>query len=127
MSTHVTAQGFWQDGKLVLADATLFVNQLKRAKFGSGEALIVRVEREEDARTYGQLKYFHGYVLEPLVNWTGDHDWRLYLKVMFLPDGKQSLTELNYEEMRAFIEQAEAFARGACPEAYEQCGREYVA
>ncbi len=87
----------------------------------------IRIEPEEDAIKYGQYKYFHGYVLEPLVNWTGDHDWRLYLKAMFLPDGKTSLTELNYEEMRAFTEQAEAFTRAICPEAYEEYGREYVA
>jgi hypothetical protein len=37
------------------------------------------------------------------------------------------LTELDYEEMRAFTEQSEAWARSECPMAYEQCGREYVA
>jgi len=126
---HVSAHGVWNSelGKVVLTDATLYHRQLKRMGFGDGEALTIRVEREADAKTYGQLKYFHGYVLTPLVEYTGDHDWKLYLKAMFLPDGKTSLSELTYEEMRAFTEQAEAFARAEVPQAYEQYGREYIA
>lgn len=128
-SGHVTAAATWNADlqKPVLCDADRYYGQLRRMKFGEGEALTIRVEREADARTYAQLKYWHGYVLAPLVEYTGDHDWRLYLKAMFLPDGKTSLTECDYEELRAFTEQSEAWARSECPMAYEQCGREYIA
>jgi hypothetical protein len=126
---HVTAHAVWNADlkNVVLTDAASFHARLRKVGFGNGEALTIRVEREADARTYAQLKYWHGYVLAPLVEYTGDHDWRLYLKAMFLPDGKTSLTELDYEEMLAFTEQSEAWARAECPMAYEQCGREYVA
>jgi hypothetical protein len=79
-----------------------------------------------EAITAGQRKYFYGYIVEPLVNFTGDPDWALELKAMFMPDGKTSLTQLTYDEMRTFSEQCESWARQRCPEAYEQFGREYV-
>lgn len=124
---HVSTPAVWTNGKLELINPRAYQQGLKKMQLADREAVVVRIEREQDAKTYGQMKYWHGYVLAPLVDYTGDHDWRLYLKAMFLPEGKHSLTELTYDEMRAFTEQCEAWAREHCPEAYEQHGREYVA
>ena len=117
------------DGKVRIVDDFGYRVRSKKAAeaWGEGTALSIRIEPEGDAKKYGQLKYWHGYVVLPLVEFTGDAEWPLYLKAMFLPDGKTGLTDLDYEEMRSFSEQSEAWARMACPEAYEKCGREYVA
>lgn len=116
------------DGRVHIVDEAFYRTRVERAakKWGEGCALTIRIEPEADAKTYGQLKYFHGYVLQPLIEYTGDYDWKLYLKFMFLPEGKTSLSQLNYDEMRAFTEQAEAYARTECPEAYERYGREWI-
>jgi hypothetical protein len=121
MNSHVSAPAFWRDGKLVLADATLFVHQLKRAKFGSGEALVVRVEREEDAYVYGALKHYWGHLVTPVSEFTGytKHEAHAMFKALFLPDGMKSLTECNRDQMRAFTESVEQHIREEIPEAFE--------
>ncbi len=125
----LTVAAVVQDGKIRIVDEDFYRTRAARMakQWGDGASLTVRIEPEDEAIKYGQLKYWHGYVLQPLVEYTGDHDWRVYLKLMFLPDGKTSLTQLTYDEMRAFTEQTEAWAHEMCAEAYEQHGKEYVA
>lgn len=116
--TSCATPAVWNGQGVEITNPAHYQAGLRALQLGVGEALVLRVERLEGALSYGQLKYWHGYVVGPLVEWTGDHDWRLYLKAMFLPEGKHSLTELSYAEMRAFTEHSEAWARQWCPEAY---------
>lgn len=118
-----------RDGRITVVDDFAYRTlATRRAKqWGEGRALQIRIEPEEDAKTYGDVKYWWGYVVEPLVRYTGDPEWHLYLKAMFLPEGKTSLTQLSHEEMRLVIDKSEVWARTVCPEAYELHGREYVA
>jgi len=114
------------DGKVRIVDDFGYRVRSKKAAeaWGEGTALSIRIEPEGDAKKYGQLKWWYGYVVRPLVEYTGDAEWPLYLKAMFMPEDKTSLTELGYDEMKTFSEESEAWARVACLEAYEQCGRE---
>jgi hypothetical protein len=127
MSGALTVDAVVRDGKIHVTDE-YYKTRCERAakKWGDGCVLTIRIEPAEEAVRYGQYKYWHGYVLAPLIEYTGDQDWRLELKAMFLPDGKHSLTELTHDEMQAFTEQSEAWARERCPEAYEKYGLEYV-
>lgn len=122
MSGHVSAKASWdgEKSRLVLDDQMLFHAQLRRLKPGAGEQFVIRIEREEDAYTYGQLKHLYGHVYTPLSEWNGDFvaDWHLLLKAAFMPEGKTSLTQLNKEELDAFIRQCEVYAHTAHPEAF---------
>jgi hypothetical protein len=123
---HVSAKGAWDGERIRLDDRRTMEKALAGMKLSAGEGVVVTVMREEEAVRVHQYKYWHGYVLEPLVEYTGDQDYRLELKARFMPAEKVSLTQLTYTEMKRFIEESEAWARTMCPEAYEQFGREYL-
>ena len=129
MSSALVVDAVVDSFQIRLVDEDLYRTRAARAakKWGNGTALKVRIEPEQDAKTYGQLKYFHGYVLAPMVEYTGDVDMKLEMKLRFLEDGQTSLADLDYEQMKAFTEKAEAWARTVCPEAFEKHGREYLA
>jgi len=116
-----------RDGKIAMVNEADYRRRSAKAagKWGDGAALIIRIETEEDAKAYGQLKYFFGYIVEPMEEFTGDTDWALRFKTMFMPDEKTSLTQLSYDEMAMVNQKSEAYARMMCPEAFEQYGREY--
>ena len=122
-SSHVSAHAVWNSdlGKLVLTDATVFHAQLRKMGFGDGEALVVRVERQEDAYTYGALKHYWGHLVTPVSEFTGytKHEVHWMLKMLFMPDGKTSITELNREELRAYTESVEQHMREELPEAFD--------
>lgn len=129
MSLALVVDAVVDAGKIRILDEDYYRTRASRAakKWGDGTPLKVRIEPEPDAKTHAQLKYFHGYVLEPMVNYTGDIDMKLQMKFMFLADWQTSLADLSYEEMKVFTEKAQAWARTVCPEAFEKYGREYVA
>lgn len=118
----VTASAVFTAGRVQLVDEFTYRACIKRAgkKWGEGAALVVRVEPEEDAQTHGQRKHYFGHVVTPLSEWNGDFlsDWHLLLKSMFMPDGKTSLTQLNYDEMREYIQQCEVYAHTTHPDAF---------
>ena len=130
MSTAVTASAVWDEGKLRVLEPQALVRKLRACKWGQGAALVVRVEPEEDAHTYGQLQHYWGHVVTPLSEWNGDfkEDWHLRLKLDFMPTdpatGKQktSLTQLTREEMKEYVLRCEVYAHHAHPEAFALVG-----
>jgi hypothetical protein len=119
MSTHVTAAAFWDGDKLQLADVVTYRAGLRRMKLGQGEEVVIRVERPEDAYTYGQLKHYYGHLVGPVVEYTGDTDWHRMLKAMFLHDGKTSLTQCDRDELDLYIKAVEQYLYERIPEAFE--------
>ena len=95
--------------------------RLKAAKnWGAGTAVKLRIEPEDEAYTYGQIKHYYGHLVSPLSEWNGEFmdEWHLRLKAMFMPEGKTSLTQLNREEFATYIRQCEVYAHTAHPEAF---------
>lgn len=119
-ATHVTVTASWDGEKLHLDDSVAFYASLRRMKPEQGEVFVVRVERPEDALTAGQRRYYFGRVLQPFCEYTGYRKDELHemAKADCLPDGKVSITQLNHEEMRDFIEAVEQRLREALPEAF---------
>lgn len=108
-------------GDIVVCDAQYETKRKRAAKsWGDGTALKIRVEPEEDAYTYGDIKHYWGHVVDPFSQETGyhKHEAHLLLKAECMPEGKTSITELNREELRAYSEAAEQKAREWCPEAF---------
>jgi hypothetical protein len=93
----------------------------KAAKaWGEGRSLKCRIEPEEEALAYSQLKHYWGHVVTPFYEYTGNekHEAHWMLKAECMPEGKTSITELNHEEMAVFVAAAERTARRWCPEAF---------
>lgn len=109
-------------GKVVICDESLYRTRIKRAcvKWGDGTALTIRVEPEEEAMSAGQRRYYFGQVLAPFCDYTGYRKDELHelVKSECMPDGKTSITQLNHEEMRDYVEAAEQTLREWCPDAY---------
>lgn len=119
----VIADAVWDGRKLVMADAEGYRRDLTKLELGAGERVTIRVERPEDARKYHQLKHLFGHIYRPLAKHDGCGHTELELhdicKAMFMPEGKLSTLDLNYDEMDAFTQAAERFLRESMPEAYE--------
>jgi hypothetical protein len=111
-----------KDGEIKFLDKTAFVMaSLKAAKtWGEGRALKCRIEPEEDAYTYAQLKHYWGRIVTPFCESTGyhKHEAHLMLKAECMPEGKSSITELSHEELARYAEAAEQKAREWCPDAF---------
>lgn len=118
-TTHVTANATWTGEKLELDDVDRYRRDLRSLKLGVGEVVVVRVERIEDAYTYGQLKHYYGHLIAPVVEYTGDPDWHRMLKAMFLQDGKTSLTQCDRDELDHYIKAVEGYLNDRIPEAFK--------
>lgn len=97
--------------------------QLAAKKWGDGCALTIRIEPEEEAWRYADAKHYYGHLVTPVAEFTGEtkHDVHLRLKALYLPDGKTSITELDREEFKAFLEAVEQGIREDLPEAWGDC------
>ena len=122
MPDHVSLTASWNvdEKKLVFDRPADYMAGLKRMKPGAGERFVVRIEREEAAYTYADLKHYWGHVVTPLSEWNGDfkEDWHLRLKADFMPEGKTSLIQLNREELKEYTLRCEVYAHGTHPEAF---------
>ena len=110
-----------RDGRIHICDEFYRTRSAKSSKkWGDGTALTIRIEPEEDAYTYGQIKHYWGFVVQPFCEETGyhKHEAHLLLKAECMPEGKTSLTELSGEELRDYAAAAEQTAREWCPEAF---------
>ncbi len=116
----VTAAAVWDANKVRVLDEGGFVESLRKAKWGQGSALVVRVEPEEDAYTYAQLKHLYGHVYEPVVAYAGITKVELHAmaKVQHMPEGKTSVTQLSRDELKAFTEAVEQWLREEIGDAY---------
>lgn len=116
----VLAAAVWTGTAVKVCEPAQFVRDLRRAKWGDGQMLVVRVEPPEDALTEGQRRHYFGHIVAPLSEWNGDFraDWHLLLKSMFMPEGKTSITQLSYDEMQTYTEQCEVYAHTSHPDAF---------
>lgn len=93
-------------------------------KWGVGCALKIRIEPEEQAWRHSDGKHLYGHLYKPVSERTGETvaEVHLRMKSQFLPDdGRTSITELNRDEMKSFIESVEQDIRENDPESWEDC------
>lgn len=110
--SHVTARAVYSDGKLTVLDLVTMRAALRQMGLGDGEELVVRVERQQDAKRHHQLKWFHGYIVKQCIDFTGEtaKERADDFKARFLPPDVPGLTEMSYEQMRDFNTHCEVFA-----------------
>lgn len=123
---HITVGATWSAGRLAFTpdQQEAFVRGLRRLKLGDGEVVSCRFEREEEAWRYSDLKHLYGHLYKPVSARTGETvaEVHVRMKVDFMPDdGRTSITQLNREEMRSFIESVEQDIRENDPDSWEDC------
>jgi hypothetical protein len=112
MKTHVTASAVIRDGKPVLVDPVVYHAGLRQMKLGEGEAVVIRLEREADAKRYHRLKWFYGFIVKQCVENTGYTVPELdaMFRALFMPADVPTLSLMSDEQMRDFNIQSEAYA-----------------
>lgn len=114
-----------RDGDVHITDHFYRTRRVRAAKkWGDGTALKVRIEPEEDAVLYSQYKHLFGHLYEPVSKRHGETvaEVNVRMKLHYLPDdGRTSLTELNREEMKSFIESVEQDIRETDPDSWGDC------
>lgn len=98
--------------------------QKAAAKWGTGTALVIRVEPEDEAWKHSAAKHLYGHLYAPVSKRTGETvaEVHLRMKMQFLPDdGRTSITQLNQDEMKAFTESVEQDIRENDPDSWEDC------
>lgn len=108
----------------VTADHFIAQRQKAAKKWGLGCALTFRVEPEEDALVYGQLKHLYGHLYAPVSRRTGETvaEVHLRMKASYMPDdGRTSITQLTRDEVKAFIESVEQDIRENDPDSWDDC------
>jgi hypothetical protein len=102
---HCSIQG----GRVVL-DAQLaeaYRKDVARMGWPDGTDLVLTLQPATEEWRHSDTKYLFGYLYRPFWNhyegWT-EGETHLHFKSKYLPDGKASLTELDREEMRAYID-----------------------
>lgn len=124
MSASITAPAFWKGGQVVVADSVVYHAKLRKAGFGEGEALVVRVEREEEAAKHGHYKHLFGHLLAPASEKTGYTvtELKADFKALYLPDGMTSLTEMSAVQFEDFNRSVEQHIREQFPsDAWDAC------
>lgn len=110
-----------RSGDVHVTDHFYRTRRMKAAKrWGDGCLLSIRIEPEDEAYTYGQIKHYWGHVVTPLSDDTGYHKAEVHamLKAECMPEGKTSITELNKDELSLYTEAAEQKAREWSPDAF---------
>ena len=114
-----------KDGDVHACEPNFSVKRQRAARtWGDGTALTIRIEPEEDAIQYHQLKHLYGHCYTPVSKRHGETvaEVAIRMKVAFMPDdGRTSLTELTREELKAFTEAVEQDIRETDPDSWEDC------
>lgn len=121
MASSLVVAAVVRDGDVHVTDSYYASRRKRFAKsVGDGVFLRIRIEPKDEAVAYGQIKFYFGRIVGPLVEHTGyrQDEWHLMLKSQFLQEGKTSITELSHDEMRDYIEACEQWARETLPEAF---------
>jgi len=110
--THVTATAVWDGERLRLTDQVVFHAGMRKLKPGDGEAFVVRVEREADAKRYHSLKWLFGYVYKQVSEETGYSVPELdqMMRALHLPADVPTLSLASDEQLRAYILCCEVYA-----------------
>lgn len=123
MSNALLLDAVVKDGRIAFVDDNFYrtrsAEMVKR--WGNGACLKVRIEPEEEAYTYAQLKHYYGAIVTPLSEWNGDSkvEWDDRLKAMFLSEEKKGeKSNCNRAELADFVKQCEVYAHTNHPEAF---------
>lgn len=119
---HVSVPCVYRDGRVALVNQRGYQAQVRGAGWGNGEALVLRIEPEADAKKHHQLKWYYGTLLPAYQDYTGDPDGHVMFKARYLPDGVTSLAQTTYEQMADFNQRVEAFLRAELPESLALVG-----
>lgn len=116
----VTADAVWTGTKVDVRLPGVFAEALKKAKWVDGQTLVIRVEPEDEAWRYTDLKHLFGHVYGPVVEYTGysKEEFHLLMKSQFMPEGKTSLTQLNRDELKEYTMRVDQHLRESIPDAY---------
>lgn len=123
---HVSCLATWNGERLAFTpdQQEAFVRGVRRLKLGDGEVVVIRIEPEAEAWRYSDLKHLYGHLYSPVSKRTGETvaEVHVRMKVSFMPDdGRTSITQLNREEIRSFIESVEQDIREHDPDSWEDC------
>src|SRR5688572_19146548 len=126
MSLAVKVAAVVSDGKLVIVDRDLYLTRIRRAcvRWGDGREIVIRIEPEDEAWRHSDAKHLYGHLYGPVSARTGEtvDEVHLRMKAQFMPDdGRTSLTELNREEFRSYIESVEQDIRETDPDSWSDC------
>jgi hypothetical protein len=125
MSGALTVDAVVRDGKIHVTDE-YYKTRCERAakKWGDGAALKIRVEPEEEAWRHSDAKHLYGHLYSPVSKRTGETvaEVHLRMKAQFMPDdGRTSITQLNREELKSFMESVEQDIRETDPDSWDDC------
>lgn len=91
---------------------------------GDGVLLTIRIEPADEVWRQADAKHLYGHLYAPVSKQTGETvaDVHLRMKAAHFPDdGRTSLTQLNRDEMRAYIEAVEQDIRENDPGSWDDC------
>lgn len=99
-------------GVLRLLDEQGYKSAVKRLKLGEGEAVVIRIEREADAKRYHRLKWYYGYIVKQCVEHTGYTvpETDAMFRALFLPHDVETISLMSDEQMAEFNRQCEIYA-----------------
>lgn len=125
MNSALLVDAVVRDGDVHVTDAFYKTRRLRAAKkWGDGACLKIRIEPEEEAWKHSDAKHLYGHLYAPVSRRHGETvaEVHLRMKAQFMPDdGRTSITELNREEMKAFIESVEQDIRENDPDSWGDC------
>lgn len=121
--------GIDDDGKpvfdvAVLADHFTARRRRAAARWGAGCSVVCRMEPADEAWRHADAKHLYGHLYAPVSKRHGETvaEVHLRMKSQFMPeDGRTSITQLNKDEMRSFIESVEQEIRENDPDSWEDC------
>lgn len=113
-------------GQIKLADEFGYVTAARRraAAWGEGRALTCRIEPEDEAWRHSDVKHLYGHLYTPVSKRTGETVAEVHMRMKanhFPDDGRESLTDLNRDEMRSYIESVEQDIRENDPDSWMDC------
>lgn len=115
------------DGDAIVPIDPFYAARTKRAarRWGAGRLLVIRIEPEDEAWRHSDVKFLYGYLYGPVSRKTGETVADVHLRFKasdcWPDDGRTSLTQLNREEMKAYIEAVSQDIREHDPDSWADC------
>jgi hypothetical protein len=120
----LTIDAVVRNGDVHVTEDFYTAKRTKAAKrWGDGTALKIRIEPEEEAWRFADIKHYYGHLVKPVSADTGEtlDEVHTRWKALFFPDdGRTSLTQLNRDELTAYMESCEQHMREETPKAWDK-------
>lgn len=125
-SSALTATAAVSGEKVRFDDEPLFASRLRKfaKQWGDGREITVRLEPTDEAWRHADAKHLYGHLYAPVSKRHGETvaEVHLRMKSSYMPDdGRTSITQLNRDEMKSFIESVEQDIRENDAESWEDC------